>query len=116
MRPSDLARWNITDNDTPVIPRADLESIEAIALLADAGANVNQANETGDTALHAAASAGSTAVIQWLADKGATLDVKNKAGATPLALTTARVRQPEGPLAAARSKAADLLRKLGATQ
>lgn len=116
VRPSDLARWNVTDNDTPQIPRAEADVLEAIRLLVDAGADVSQVGEAGDTALHAAAGAGMTSVIQWLADKGATLDVKNKDGQTPLALTAARERQPGGPLAAARARAGELLRKLGATQ
>jgi ankyrin repeat protein len=110
-RPSDLVRWNIVDNDTPVIPRAETDVLEATRLLLEAGADVNQANEAGDTAVHAAAAAGLTRVIQLLADRGARLDVKNKTGQTPLALTIPRGRQQEG------SKAAEeLLRKLGATQ
>lgn len=114
VRPSDLIRWNVTDNDTPLIPRAETDIVEAITLLGDAGADVNQVNEAGDTALHAAASAGMTRVIQWLAGKGARLDVKNKDGQTPVALTAVRERQ-QGPLTAARTKAGELLRQLGAT-
>ena len=115
VRPSDLTRWNVADSDTPVIPRAETDVVEAIKLFVEAGADVNQVNEAGDSALHAAASAGMTSVIQWLAERGAALNVKNKDGQTPLALTAARERQP-GPLTAARATAGELLRKLGATQ
>ncbi len=117
-RPSDLARWNVVDSDSPVIPRADAEVLEATRLLLGAGADVNHTNDAGDTALHAAAGAGMTTLIQLLADRGATLDVKNKNGQTPLALTMpSSGPQLDGrPAAASGSKAAEeLLRKLGAT-
>jgi ankyrin repeat protein len=116
-RPSDLARRNVVDNDSPQIPRAETDVLEATRLLLDAGADVNSATDAGDTALHAAATAGMPSVIQLLADRGAALDVKNKNGQTPLALTIPRGRQPERPAAMSGSKAAeDLLRRLGATQ
>ena len=105
-RPSDLVRWNIVDNDTPQVPRAEADVLRATTLLLDAGANVNQANDAGDTALHAAAAAGMTTVIQLLADRGATLDVANKSGVTPLALTQPRGREP------GHKPAEDLLRRL----
>ncbi len=55
-RPSDLARWNIVDSDTPVVPRAEADVLTAVTLLLDAGANVNDVSlATGDTALHGAA-------------------------------------------------------------
>jgi ankyrin repeat protein len=116
-RPSDLARWNIVDSDTPSVPRAEADVLEATTLLLDAGADVNQANESGDTALHAAAAAGLTRVIQLLAERGASLDATNKAGQTPLALTLPRSRPGGRPGEASGNKAAEeLLRKLGATQ
>ena len=116
-RPSDLARWNIVDNDTPQVPRAEEDVFAATKLLLDAGADVNQANDAGDTALHAAASAGLTSVIQLLAERGASLEVKNKAGQTPLALTLPRTR-PDGRMqeGSGHKAAEDLLRTLGATQ
>lgn len=116
-RPSDLVRWNVVDNDTPVIPRAEVDVHAATTLLLGAGADVNHVNDAGDSALHAAAAAGLTTVIQLLADHGARLDAKNKTGQTPLALTMPRGRPQEGRSATAGLKAAeDLLRKLGATQ
>jgi uncharacterized protein len=116
-RPSDLARWHIVDSDTPSVPRNEAEVLEATRLLLDAGADVNQRNEAGDTALHAAAAAGLTTVIQLLADRGASLDVKNALGQTPLALTMPRGRPDGRPQPGGGHPAAEeLLRRLGATQ
>jgi len=114
-RPSDLVRWNVVDNDTPVIPRAEADVLAAVRRLLEAGANVNQTNRAGDTALHGAAAAGHTTVIQLLADKGAGLDVKNKAGQTPLALTIPRQQPGRAPVGGSKP-AEELLRKLGANQ
>jgi ankyrin repeat protein len=99
-RPSDLQRWNIVDSDTPQVPRHETEVLDGVTLLLDAGADVNQANADGDTALHGAATSGQTRVIQLLADRGARLDVPNKAGQTPLMLTQPRGRDPGHPAAA----------------
>jgi uncharacterized protein len=116
-RPSDLARWNIIDSDTPSVPRDEADVFAATKWLLDAGADVNQANEAGDTALHAAAAAGMTTVIQLLADRGASLDVINAAGLTPLALTMPRGREDGRSQPAPGHAAAEaLLRTLGATR
>jgi uncharacterized protein len=112
-RPSDLVRWNIVDNDTPAIPRAESDVLEATRALLDAGADVRQPGATGDTALHAAAAAGMPAVIQLLAERGAALDAKNKAGQTPLGVILSR-RQAPGAATGVKD-AEELLRKLGAT-
>jgi ankyrin repeat protein len=117
-RPSDLVRWNVVDNDTPQVPRDEAEVFAATRLLLDAGADVNQSADNGDTALHVSAAAGMTTVIQLLADRGAKLDATNKAGQTPLAATMPKGRPFGGePAALGRLKAAEeLLRKLGATR
>ena len=105
-RPSDLLRWNIVDNDTPQIPRDEGDVLAATRLLLDAGADINRATTSGDTAMHAAAATGVTSLIQLLADRGARLDAENKAGQTPLALTLPRGRDQGHPEAEA------LLRRL----
>jgi len=116
-RPSDLARWNVVDNDTPQVPRDEQDVLAATRLLLDAGVDVNQATEAGDTAMHAAAATGLLSLIQLLADRGAALDAMNKAGQTPLAVTLPRRGQEGRPAPQGGNKAAEeLLRKLGATR
>ncbi|MBI4471167.1 MAG: ankyrin repeat domain-containing protein [Acidobacteria bacterium] len=100
-RPTDRVE-RTGDDEAPASPRSETRVFETTKALLDMGAGLNQVNEGGDTALHAAAAGGFTSVIQLLADKGAKLDIQNKAGKTPLTLAT----QP---------KVQDLLKKLGAS-
>jgi ankyrin repeat protein len=71
------------------------EALAAIRLALDAGVDVNAQNATGDTALHAAATAGGgqPAIVRLLVERGARLDVKNKSDRTPLDAAS-RARQP----------------------
>jgi ankyrin repeat protein len=63
----------------------DREAIEAIQICLAAGADINRANDDGDTALHGAAEArGSTAIVRFLVQSGAKMDTRNKLGQTPL--------------------------------
>ena len=59
---------------------------EAVATVLELGADVDAANDAGDTALHAAASHGMNSVIELLASRGADLRAENGRGETPLAL------------------------------
>ena len=59
---------------------------EAVAAALELGADVDAANDAGDTALHAAASHGMNSVIELLASRGADLRAENRRGQTPLAL------------------------------
>jgi ankyrin repeat protein len=62
-------------------------ALESVKLLAELGADVNAASDSGLTAVHAAAYVGASSVIQFLADKEAKLDVKDKViGQTPLTI------------------------------
>lgn len=63
----------------------------AVALLLEAGADVNAHNENdhwGTTPLHTAAHANQAAIAQLLIDRGANLNAKDREGRTPLFHTT----------------------------
>lgn len=107
--------------------------LEAVKTAFDLGADVNAANQTGDTALHSAASWGHETVVQFLADHGAQINAKNNSGLTPLTALSAPAKRKyqlagaaaaasggdlasEDPAQLARLRTATLLRKLGATE
>ena len=58
-------------------------ALEAVKVAVELGADVNAANEDGQTAMHMAAFTGADGVVQFLADNGATVDVQDKHGETP---------------------------------
>ena len=86
---------------------------EAVTLVLDLGADINQPNEAGNTALHAATMAGLDDVVAYLVQRGAALNTKNKMGETPL-------KQAHGFidkfLLYMRPSTAAVLEKLGATE
>jgi ankyrin repeat protein len=98
---------------------------QAVKMIAEAGADVNAANNLGQTALHFAANRGLDQVVQYLVAQGAKVDAKDKYGQTALNIA-ARVR-PAGvqeramarlggtPNNLAHKSTADLLVSLGAT-
>lgn len=115
-RPSDLARFNIIDNDTPQIPRPPDDTVAAVRMLLEAGADAAHADANGDTPLHAAAGANQPLVIELLAQRGAQVNVKNGAGATPLSLTLPRKPPGRGTGFPGYPQAEAALRKLGAIE
>ena len=64
----------------------EAETLEAVRLCVERGADVNQADGNGETALHGAAYRGHNSVAQYLFEKGARPDVKNRIGWTPLTI------------------------------
>jgi ankyrin repeat protein len=62
----------------------DQESLQAIKILMEKGADVNAFNDDGQTAIHGAAQRGSIPVLTFLLEKGAKATVKNKRNRTPL--------------------------------
>ena len=70
----------------PRIPPRDEEqkTLEAVKLVLELGADVNETNDAGNTAMHRAAAKRFNSVVQFLAEKGARLDVRNKRGFTPI--------------------------------
>lgn len=91
----------------------DARVAEMVALVLDAGVDVNAADRGGDTALHLAAAKGFTRVARALVDHGAALSPKNHRGQTPLALTRS-ARLDEG--APSKQGVMDLLRERGALE
>ena len=90
-------------------------TLDSVNLLLELGSDVNAVNETGDTALHAAAANRFNSVIQLLAERGANLEAKNKRGLTPLQI--ALQAPPRSSLTGTivqEANTADLLRALGA--
>ncbi len=106
--------------EIPPDPDEDERTLAAVKLAVELGADVNAANQAGDTALHAAAARGLNRVIDLLASSGASLDVKNKRDQTPLAvaMTGGRRRAAfEDPTVDERFRmTVELLRKLGAKE
>ena len=115
-RPSDLARFNIVDNDTPLVPRPAEAVTGAVGLLLDAGADATHADRDGNTALHAAAGGNQPQIIELLVTRGALVNATNKDGQTPLSLTLPRKPQGRGPGFPGYPEAEAALRKLGALQ
>jgi hypothetical protein len=95
------------DNETRVPESA---ALEATRMALDLKLDVNAANKSGETALHAAALAGLDSVVRLLVERGAAVNAKTKAGKTPLATA-------EGTVVAmqlvVRAGTAKLLKSLG---
>jgi ankyrin repeat protein len=84
------------DETTPLMATAGLnwaeisslgtedDTLAVMELMLARGADVNAANDQGETALHGAAQRGADRVVQFLAVRGAALDAKNRRGRTPL--------------------------------
>ena len=75
----------------------DNDAIEVIQIFLDLGADINQANQAGHTALHGAAYRGSTAIIQFLVDSGADLSAENGRGWTALDIAMGQLDQRIAP-------------------
>jgi len=58
-------------------------AVEAVQLLVELGADVNAANEDGQTAMHAAAFNGADAIVEFLYLHGAAVDLPDRNGETP---------------------------------
>lgn len=74
------------NGDTQLMAAVRVNSLRAVELLIEAGADVTATNDQGDTALHIAASLpeGAPPIIDLLLDHGASLEVENADGITPV--------------------------------
>lgn len=89
--------------DTPLLVAAKYGKREAVKMLLQAGANMNEQNQ-GYTALMIAARRGYEGIVELLIEKHADLDIKNEVGMTALSLAKEY----------GQSNIADLLRRAGA--
>ncbi|MBI2188790.1 MAG: ankyrin repeat domain-containing protein [Acidobacteria bacterium] len=98
-----------------VDPAAAAAALEAVEVAVELGADVDAANEDGQTAMHMAAFTGADGVVQLLADRGAAVDVQDTRGETPwsMAAGLSTVLRYRGQYGTHDSTAA-LLLKLGA--
>jgi ankyrin repeat protein len=105
----------------PLTEEEEAKALEAVKVAVEVlGNDVNAVEaETGMTALHGAAFAGSDRIIQYLVEKGADMNVKDVSGQTPLhkASNIAPIGFTERNLFpyAYRKSTVELLLKLGAT-
>jgi hypothetical protein len=72
-----------SQGESPGLPE---ESADAVKLLLDLGATVNDVDKNGETALHGPAWRGSNEAVMYLVDAGAKLDVRNARGWLPLTI------------------------------
>ncbi len=86
-------------------PEPESKVLPVLQAALDAGADVNAANNRGETALHAAVTHRYEAAIQLLASRGANVNAKNKNGQTPLALVSGPARNSESPTASTKAGA-----------
>jgi hypothetical protein len=77
-----LADTETFGSDSALMLAADAGNREMVKLLVDAGADVNYANETGDTPLSNACVDGSIEVVRYLLEKGANIANVDLFGAT----------------------------------
>jgi ankyrin repeat protein len=61
-------------------------AIEAVKLALESGGEINEPNEYGQTALHAAAYLKADKLVQFLVENGARMDLIDKFGQTPLSI------------------------------
>lgn len=71
------------------------DNVEVVQKLVEAGANVSQADNNGNTPMHACAGEGAMRVAQYFVDRGLAGNIRNAEGLTPL---VRRIRCDRFPL------------------
>lgn len=73
------------DLNTPLIIKAvQNNNTEALEELIEEGAEIDEVDEHGKTALHYAVLSANTDIVQFLIDQGASIDKQDSSGKTPL--------------------------------
>jgi uncharacterized protein len=94
-------------------PATEDDSLAALKLVVEAGADLDAFNVDGDTVMHRAAARGADSIVSYLAERGVRLDTLDRRGRTPLdvALGVGPVGRSGAP-PPVRESTADLLRGL----
>ena len=74
---------NYTGDKFPVIGTEE-QRVNTVRVLLDAGVDIHQGNNKGETALHVAAATGQPSVVKLLVERGARLDRRDVDNLTPL--------------------------------
>jgi ankyrin repeat protein len=98
--------------DLQVSALEEKNALEAAKLLLDLGADVNAANEAGQTSLHAAAAIGANGVVRFLVERGARLDARTRQGRTALDEALRGVPNVDGAPGDGHDDTAALLREM----
>ena len=117
-RAIDTAEMELALSQDPDRRRLMNSGIDAVQAAVELGADVDAANDDGDTALHLAAHHGFNSVVRYLAGRGADLHARNARGQTPLdrALGTSGRVPARNSVTDTDISTADLLRQLGARE
>jgi ankyrin repeat protein len=100
------SNWAITDTRGRF--RNEKQCIEMARMLLDAGANINAANNNGQTSLHAAARMDMKDFVRFIGERGANLEPKDRNGATPLDIAEGRTGTASRPGASGPEKHPDV--------
>ncbi len=107
LTPTELAARNEADEDQ--------QTLDAFRAAIALGGNIAAASQTGETALHAAASRGYTEAVKELLEGGADPNAANAAGDTPLHQSASRGHAAIIELLAAKGARLDVRNKKGQT-
>ena len=93
---------------------AEERALEAAKALLNLGADINEANATGWTPMHAAAYSGANSLVEFLVENGAKINVQNGCGQTPLSLAEGKSARGLVQKLKPHESTVELLRNLGA--
>lgn len=97
-------------------PEEEEKALEVVKQLLDFGADINESNEVGWTALHAAAFLGADKIVKHLVENGADIEAQNGCGQTALSLAVGRNQTGLIRRTVPHMTTAELLLELGAAE
>jgi ankyrin repeat protein len=97
-------------------PDEEERALGVVNRLLEFGADVNESNEVGWTALHAASFLGADKIVSYLVENGADIEAQNGCGQTPLSLAVGRIQTGLIRRTVPHMTTANLLLELGAAQ